>query len=154
MAGIRLSSVAFAQGDRIPARYTCGGEGISPPLTWETIPQEAQALVLMCIDPDAPSGPFLHWLLYDIPPDIGGLPENIPAIDTLGNGAVHGRNQRGSIGYIEPCPPGESHRYVFWLYALDEPLGLPPGATRDEVLGAMEGHVLAQGELMGLYDGR
>ena len=151
---LMLSSAAFAQGERIPGRYTCGGEGISPPLEWHGLPEGTRAPVLMCVDPDAPSGAFLHWLVYDIPADAGNLPEDLPPDDTLENGAKHGRNQQGRPGYIEPCLPGESHRYVFSFYALDEYLNIPARADLKEVLDAMEGHVLAKSELVGLSDGR
>ena len=148
---MKISSTAFENGGNIPVKYTCDGEDVSPPLSWEGVPQEAVSLALICDDPDAPMGTWVHWVLFNIPPDVKGLPENIPPQPTLDNGAVHGINDFRNYGYGGPCPPGGTHRYFFKLYALDTKLDLKPGATKAQLLDAMEGHVLAQGELMGKY---
>ena len=148
---IKISSTAFENGGNIPVKYTCDGEDVSPPLSWEGIPQEAVSLALICDDPDAPMGTWVHWVLFNIPRDMKGLPEDVPSQPTLDNGAVHGINDFRNYGYGGPCPPGGTHRYFFKLYALDTRLGLKPGATKAQLLDAMEGHVLAQGELMGKY---
>lgn len=147
---IELSSPAFADGDAIPAKYSCDGEDVSPPLQWRNVPQGAQSLALIMDDPDAPRGTWVHWVLYDIPPETGELPENVAPDDFLPGGS-QGNSSWNRIGYGGPCPPGGSHRYFFKLYALDALLNLDPGATKEQLLAAMEGHILAQGELMGTY---
>ena len=140
---MELVSGAFDSGDSIPRKYTCDGDNISPPLSWRFVPDEANALVLVCDDPDAPEGPFVHWVLYDLPVDIRRLEEDVPRKDRLASGGVQGRNGSGKIGYSGPCPPrGSAHHYYFRLYALDQSLNLPPGATRQQVLNRIEGHVL------------
>jgi hypothetical protein len=112
----------------------------------------AESLALVCDDPDAPRGTWVHWVLYDLPPDLAGLPEGVPAGPEPAPGGTHGKNDFGRLAYGGPCPPrGNPHRYFFKLYALDARLGLAAGATKEEVLDAMQGHVLAQGELMGTY---
>lgn len=149
--GIKISSTAFENGGSIPVKYTCDGEDVSPPLNWEGVPREAVSLALICDDPDAPMGTWVHWVLFNIPPDVRELPENVPSQPTLDNGAVHGINDFRNYGYGGPCPPGGTHRYFFKLYALDTKLDLKPGATKAQLLDALEGHILAQGELMGKY---
>lgn len=149
---MELVSGAFESGDSIPRKYTCDGDNISPPLSWRFVPDEANALVLVCDDPDAPEGPFVHWVLYDLPVDIRRLEEDVPRRDRLASGGVQGRNGSGKIGYSGPCPPrGSAHHYYFRLYALDQSLNLPPGATRQQVLNRIEGHVLDNARLLGLY---
>ncbi|MFN2231826.1 MAG: YbhB/YbcL family Raf kinase inhibitor-like protein [Anaerolineae bacterium] len=149
---MELVSGAFDSGDSIPRKYTCDGDNISPPLSWRFVPDEANALVLVCDDPDAPEGPFVHWVLYDLPVDIRRLEEDVPRKDRLASGGVQGRNGSGKIGYSGPCPPrGSAHHYYFRLYALDQALNLPPGATRQQVLNRIEGHVLDNARLLGLY---
>ncbi len=152
---IRLSSSAFEQGHTIPARHTCDGEDVSPPLRWEHVPSNAISLALICDDPDAPAGTWTHWLIYDIPPEIDTLAEGIPADEMLPFGARQGQNSFGRIGYGGPCPPrGSSHRYFFTLYALDTRLDLPPGASKQAVQAALDGHVVGEGQLMGVYQRR
>lgn len=153
-AGIKVSSTAFKMGHTIPAVYTCDGVNASPPLAWRDVPSKAASLVLLVEDPDAPHGLFVHWVLYDLPPNTMVLPEHMPTDDTLSafGGARQGKNGANRIGYMGPCPPpGPAHRYFFRVYALDRVLGLAAGATRDEVRKAMRGHVLMEGELMGRY---
>jgi Raf kinase inhibitor-like YbhB/YbcL family protein len=151
--GITLISDAFAQGQPIPQRHTCDGEDLSPPLSWEGLPTETQSVVLICDDPDAPMGTWVHWILCNLPPETTSLPEGVPAVSQLPNGAVQGITDFGRPGYGGPCPPrGGPHRYFFRIAALDTVLSLEPGPTRDDVEHAMEGHVLAQGSLMGTYE--
>lgn len=142
---LNLRSPAFSYGERIPVRYTCDGEDLSPPLVWDAPPPGTQALVLIADDPDAPRGTWVHWVLYDIPPTATQLAEGA----SLGQ---PGRNSWGRTGFVGPCPPpGKPHRYFFRLYALDTLLNLPPGADKAQVERAMQGHILAQGEWMGTY---
>ena len=148
---IILTSTAFAAGESIPAKYTCDGKNISPPLQWEPPPAGTQSLALIVDDPDAPSGTFVHWVYYDLSPASRGLPEGVPANDKPTEGGTNGKNGANVSGYTGPCPPSGTHRYFFRLYALDSKLDAPAGLTKDQILQAMEGHVLAQGELMGVY---
>jgi hypothetical protein len=149
---LKVESPAFSPGGDIPRQHTCDGPDLSPPLRWSEPPAGTQSLALICDDPDAPAGTWVHWVLYRIPASARGLPEGVPKRETLADGSRQGRNDFGKVGYGGPCPPrGPKHRYFFKLYALDTVLDLPPGATKAELLKAMEGHVLAQGELMGRY---
>ncbi len=148
---IEVTSSAFSSGGMIPSDHTCDGADISPPLEWSGVPQGAQSLALIADDPDAPMGDWVHWVVYDLPPDLGGLSSAAPAGEKLSLGGVQGRTDFGSMGYGGPCPPRGMHRYFFKLYALDKKLGLKPGVTKKELLKAMDGHILAQGELMGKY---
>lgn len=148
---MQMTSTAFPDGELIPKRYTCDGQDISPPLAWRGVPEKARSLVLICDDPDAPMGTWVHWVLYDLPADSAGLPEAVPAEKTLKSGARHGKNSWGRVGYGGPCPPGGTHRYYFKLYALDRPLKLSPGKKKAEVIKAMEGRILAEAKLMGKY---
>ncbi len=148
---IKLTSTAFAEGGMIPRQYTCDGKDMSPPLAWSGVPTTAKTLALISDDPDAPVGTWVHWVLFNLPASVQGLPENVPTTKTLLNGARQGTNDFGRIGYGGPCPPSGTHRYYFKLNALDTELKLDAGATKAQVLKAMEGHVLAQGQLMGRY---
>lgn len=151
---LTLSSPAFQPNAPIPSRYTCNGDNISPPLEWSGVPEETQTFVLLCDDPDVPrtlraDGMYDHWVLFNIPSFVTGLPENIK---TLPAGAIQGQNTGHKLGYTGPCPPDRQHRYFFKLFALDTSLALPQGATKAEVVAAMQGHILAQTELMGVYE--
>jgi hypothetical protein len=148
---IQLTSEAFSDGTMIPKRFTCDGEDLSPPLSWSGLPTETGPLALICDDPDAPVGTWDHWVLFNIPATATGLPENVLAKATLDDGSVHGNNSWGRLGYGGPCPPGGTHRYFFKLYALDIALNLKTGATKSQLVKAMEGHILDQGQLMGKY---
>jgi len=147
-----VNPAALAEGRPIPEKYTCDGADISPPLKWTNIPQGAKSLALVCDDPDAPAGTWVHWVLYELPPAVTELPEGIPTTETVSNGAKQGVNDFKRIGYGGPCPPrGGPHRYFFKLYALDlAELGLA-NADKQGVERAMNGHVLAQTELVGTY---
>ena len=149
---LSLSSTGFKEGDKIPVKYTCDGEDISLPITWGEPPQKTQAFALIVDDPDAPGGVFTHWVVFNIPGNVRQLGEGVPAQERLQSGALQGKNDFGRIGYGGPCPPrGPAHRYRFTVYALDKPLDLKPGASKKQLLDAMKGHILAQGELMGTY---
>jgi Raf kinase inhibitor-like YbhB/YbcL family protein len=146
-----LTSPAFANGEAIPPQYTCDGRDISPPLQWSEPPPATGGLALIADDPDAPVGTWVHWVVYDLPPDLRSLPEAVPAGADLPQGGRHGQNSWKRTDYGGPCPPGGTHRYFFKLYALDSRLDLDAGATKAQLLKAMQGHVLAQAELMGTY---
>lgn len=149
---IQLTSTAFADGLPIPTKYTCDGSDISPPLAWANAPANVKSYTLIADDPDAPVGTWVHWVIYNLPPSATALAENTPKSDSLPDGAKQGVNDFRKTGYGGPCPPpGKAHRYFFKLYALDTTLDLPSGATKKDLLKAMEGHVLAQGQLMGTY---
>jgi Raf kinase inhibitor-like YbhB/YbcL family protein len=149
---IQVSSSAFREGEMIPRRYTCDGAGISPPLSWTGVPAEAQSLALVCSDPDAPRGTFTHWVVYNLPPDLTGLPEGVSPEPRMENGGEQGVNTTGATGYVCPGPPsGQTHRYIFTVYALDTHLSLTGEPTRAALEQAMRGHILAQGQLMGRY---
>lgn len=150
--GLEIKSFAFSEGKKIPVKYTCEGENISPPLSWNKLPSSTEALAIIMDDPDAPGRAFTHWVLFNLPGDTGELPEAIPPKDKLPSGALQGKNDFGKIGYGGPCPPpGSPHHYRFTLYALDQPLKLKPGASKAQVLDAMKGHILASGTLIGIY---
>ena len=146
-----ITSSAFSEGEAIPNRYTCDGPDVSPDLAWSGIPEGAASLALICDDPDAPMGTWVHWVLFNIPAGADGLPAGIPSDAALENGARHGTNDFRRLGYGGPCPPGGTHRYFFKLYALDTMLELDSGITKGQLLEAMEGHILAEGQLMGIY---
>lgn len=148
---INITSMAFEEGGMIPRKHTCDGVDVSPPLAWTGVPEGAKTIALISDDPDAPVGTWVHWVLFNLPAAEKGLPEAVPPDKELKNGAKQGRNDFRRIGYGGPCPPGGTHRYFFKLYALDAVLNLPAGATKAELLKAMEGHILAQGQLMGKY---
>ncbi len=155
---IKITSLAFADGEMIPRKYTCDGEGISPPLEWESVPENAKSIVLISDDPDAPMGTWVHWVVYDMPSAIKELPENIstekPLLDDIERLNLFGKqgvHSGGRIGYGPPCPPSGTHRYFFKIYALDTMLNLKPGASKKKVLKAMKGHIIADGQLMGRY---
>jgi len=148
-----LQSSAFSQNGNIPSKYTCDGQDVSPPLSWPDPPANTKELALICDDPDAPMGTFTHWVLYGLGPDVRSLPEAVPTDQTVAAlaGAKQGKNGFGNIGYGGPCPPRGTHHYSFRLYALDAPTNLPAGASKKDLLKAMERHLLAQAELVGLY---
>jgi len=148
---ISLVSTAFADGESIPVKYTCDGDNVSPPLQWGNLPEGTQSLALIVDDPDAPSGEFVHWVLYDLPPTLRGLPEGVSTDERPSQGGTNGKNGANVSGYTGPCPPSGAHRYFFRLYALDYRLDASPGLSKSQLLQGMEGDVLAQGELMGTY---
>jgi Raf kinase inhibitor-like YbhB/YbcL family protein len=147
-ANFTLESSAFQPNTLIPALYSCNEADISPPLTWQEIPPNTQSLAIVVKDPDAQDGEWIHWIIFNIPPSVTNLEENA----SLPEGAANGTNSWGTTDYKGPCPPiGAAHRYVFTLYALDTVLSLANGASKDQVLNAMTGHVIGSSELTGLY---
>ena len=148
---IQITSSAFTEGSMIPKQHTCDGKNISPPLVWTGIPDNARSLVLIADDPDAPSGTWVHWVVFNIPATVKELPEGIAPVETLPTGGTQGKSSFGKTGYGGPCPPSGTHRYFFKVYALDTELNLRSASTKGDVVKAMDGHVIAQGQLMGTY---
>jgi Raf kinase inhibitor-like YbhB/YbcL family protein len=150
---MRISSTAFDEGGMLPPRFTCDGAGVSPPLEWTDVPDGTQHFALICEDPDAPSGVFTHWLIYDLSAGSRELEEDVPKDAVLAVGARQGTNSFGKLGYGGACPPpgDREHRYFFKLYALDSYLAVQPGARKDHLLAAMENHVLAEAQLIVKY---
>ena len=148
---IKLTSSAFKEGAMIPAQYTCDGKDISPPLNWSEFPEGTKSFALICDDPDAPIGTWVHWVVYNIPDNVTAFPENVPPHKSVMGNILQGMTDFRRIGYGGPCPPRGTHRYYFKIYALDTMLNLPAGATKRELLRAMEGHILVEGQLMGRY---
>jgi hypothetical protein len=144
-APLALTSTAFAQGEPIPVKYSCDGDDISPPLTWGDPPEDTQSQALIMDDPDAPGGTWDHWVIFNLSADMRELPEAASVTATVG------KNSWGRSDYGGPCPPGGTHRYFFKLYALDTTLSLDENANKSQVLAAVEGHILAETELMGTF---
>jgi len=138
-----ITSPAFENEGNIPARYTCDGEGFNPPLTIDHIPDHAKSLVIIVEDPDAPNGTYDHWVVWNISPDRQVSEDIYPGIS--------GNNSAGKTGYHPPCPPAGTHRYYFYIYALDAELDLPAGSDKETVKLAMQPHVIAGGSIMGRY---
>ena len=148
----QLTSSSFASGAMIPKQYSCQGTDISPALHWGDAPAGTQSFALLVDDPDAPAGDWVHWTMWNIPPNAHELTENVPKQEQLADGSVQGHNDFKKIGYNGPCPPGgKTHRYFFRLYALDTKLDLKPGAAKADLDAAMKGHVLAQSEYSGSF---
>ncbi len=151
MQTLSVSSPAFPNRGNIPESYSCEGQSLSPPLTWSELPAGAQSVSVVVDDPDAPKGTFVHWVVFNLPPTVGSLPEGATH-QAMPGGAIEGRNSAGEIGYYPMCPPSGRHRYFFKVYALDTKLGDLPQATAADLEHAMQGHVLAHGELIGTYE--
>ena len=149
---LTVSSSSFTSGGEIPKKFTCEGQDSSPQLSWSGAPSGVQAFALIADDPDAPTGTWTHWVVYDLPGTATSLAEGYAKSEQLPDGSKQGRNDFRKIGYNGPCPPaGKSHRYFFKIYALDRQLKLKPGANRNEIEKAMQGHIQAHGEYMGTY---
>lgn len=149
---MQISSPAFPANGSIPVKYSCDGPNVSPPLSWTGVPSGAKSLVLIVDDPDAAGGTWVHWVLFDLPATIISLPEAQPRTQYLPGGAKQGLNDFQHLGYGGPCPPhAKPHRYFFKLYALDIELDLKPGASKQEVEKAFDGHVLAHCQSVGTY---
>jgi len=147
-----LTSSDFQNGGDIPQKFTCKGADVSPELSWTNPPAGTRSFTLIADDPDAPAGTWTHWVLFDLPAQTITLPEGVAKVDEVPDGGRQGRNDFRKIGYGGPCPPpGKPHRYFFKLYALDKALNLKPGASKQEVEQAMQGHVLGQAELVGRF---
>lgn len=150
--GLRLTSAAFPEGAPIPARYTADDRDVSPPLAWTEPPEGTKSLAVVCDDPDAPAGTWVHWVLYNVPGDRRGLPEGITPSPDLPDGSRQGVNDFRRVGYGGPSPPpGKAHRYFFRLYALDRALELKGRPQKGDVVSAMKGHVLGEAQLIGTY---
>lgn len=150
MMELTVLSAAFVMGAALPQKYCCAP--YSPPLEWSQAPTGTQSLAVLCDDPDAPAGDWVHWVIFNLPPETQRLDAGVPRTAQLPNGAVQGINDYSRNGYDGPCPPpGQKHRYFFKVYALDAKLKLPATARKKDLLKAMEGHILAKGELYGIY---
>jgi len=143
---MKITSTTFAEGENIPSKFTCDGADTSPALRFEGAPAEAKSLALIVDDPDAPSGLFTHWLVWNIDPKAVVIEEN-----SVPSNAIQGKNDFGKPGYGGPCPPSGTHRYFFKVFALDRQLDLPAGSKRAQLDAQMRGHIIGQGELMGHY---
>lgn len=148
---ISVSSSAFKEGGMIPAKYTCDGNDLSAPLAWTGIPEGTKSIALISDDPDAPVGTWVHWVMWNIPAAAVGLEEGVPAKPQLPDGSRQGVSDFGRPGYGGPCPPSGTHRYYFKVYAMDTMLDLPSKARKADLVKAMKGHILAEGQLMGKY---
>jgi len=143
---IQIKSSAFSEGDKIPRLYSCDDKNISPPISWTGVPSDTVSVALIMDDPDAPMGTWVHWVVFNLSPDVTELEQGKSGDDT------EGKNDFGRVGYGGPCPPkGSNHRYFIKVYALDRMLDLKEGVTKAQVESAMRGHILAQGQLMGKY---
>jgi Raf kinase inhibitor-like YbhB/YbcL family protein len=151
---IKVTSPAFEEGGMIPSKYTVDSQNVSPPLKWEGVPDGTKSIALISDDPDAPVGTWVHWVMWNIPPGARELTENVPPDEDLLDGSMQGITDFGRPGYGGPAPPSGTHRYYFKIYALDIKLNLPNGSTKTDLLKAMEGHILAEGQLMGKYKRR
>lgn len=148
---ITVTSSAFKDGQEIPVRYACQGENINPDLEWTDGPGKAETYAVIVDDPDAPRGTFTHWLIYNIPHDRHKLEENVPRRAQLDGGIEQGRNDVNKVGYYGPCPPSGTHHYRFKVLALDAKLPIQAEVTVKELNKSMEGHVIDEGVLTGLY---
>jgi Raf kinase inhibitor-like YbhB/YbcL family protein len=149
---MQLQSAAFIQESTIPKKHTCDGPDLSPALSWSGAPEGTKAFALVCDDPDAPAGSWVHWVVYDLPATTTSLPEGVPKDRELKGGGRQGVNDFGRIGYGGPCPPrGRSHRYFFRLYAMNGPVDLAPGATRADFMSAARDRIVAEAEILGTY---
>jgi Raf kinase inhibitor-like YbhB/YbcL family protein len=152
MVKLTVTSPAFKDGEMIPIEYTCKGEDISPEIRWTGAPSDTKSFVLICDDPDAPMGTWVHWVVYNIPANVTKLPKCFPKKPVLKNGIKQAKTSFGSSGYGGPCPPSGTHRYFFKVYAINKLLSLDPvKSTKKEVLKAIEGSITGYGELMGKY---
>lgn len=149
--GFQLTSRAFKDGEMIPSHYTADGEDVSPPLEWKDAPEGTKTFALVCDDPDAPGGTFVHWVIFNIPANMTQFPEAFPSLKSLPNGTKQGLNDFGGIGYQGPAPPGGTHRYFFKMYALSAVLDLEEGAKKATLERMVQRRTLAEAKLMGKY---
>ena len=149
MKKLAVMSAAFEDGGTIPQKYTCEGADISPAISWNNIPEGTRTLALICDDPDAPMGTWVHWIVFNIPASVSGFPEAVDVENEFG--AVIGTNSWGKQSYGGPCPPSGNHRYYFKIYALDRTLELTERANKEDLLDAMKEAILAEGQIMGHY---
>lgn len=151
MEKINLTSSSFNSGELIPPKYTCDGKNISPALSWDKPSDEIKRFAIIVEDPDSPGGTFVHWVVYNIPSDIKNLTEDITPIKNIPDEVLLGTNSFGHIGYGGPCPPSETHRYIFKIYGLSNAVHLEAGAEKGELMRAMQKYIIAEGELVGKY---
>jgi Raf kinase inhibitor-like YbhB/YbcL family protein len=155
LLSLTVCVAALAAGSPIPAPYAGPRDTVSPPVEWKGLPAATRSVALLCDDPDAPAGDWVHWVLFNLPADTTSLPARLPRSDRLPNGAVQGLNDYDRAGYDGPWPPpGKPHRYFFKVYALDTKLDLGPGTRKADLLRAMKGHVLAEGSWFGTFQRR
>ena len=147
----KLRSLMFEDGGLIPKEFTCEGDNISPPLLWTGQPEKTKTYAIICQDPDSPVGIWVHWIIFNIPSSLTRLPSGIPLIEKMSDGTMQGKNDFKKLGYGGPCPPSGTHRYFFSMFALDTKLYLPKDATKKDLVNGMQGHVLAQAQLIGKY---
>ena len=148
---ISITSNAFSEGGMIPAEYTCDGKDISPQISWSGIPKNTRSIVLIADDPDAPAGTWVHWVVYNIPPERKVFGKGIQPRESLDDGTMQGKNDFGRIGYGGPCPPGGTHRYYFRIYALKEKPDVKPGLTKKQIMEKIKDLIVSEGHLMGKY---
>lgn len=149
---MKITSSAFSEGGAIPSEFTCEGRDISPELSWSDAPKATKSFVLVLHDPDAPmANGYYHWVLYNVPAHVNRIPENVSRDASLPALGLQGTNDGGKIGYMGPCPPSGTHRYIFRLYSLKTSIDLEPGANYKDVLSAIEGEIIEQAELKGTY---
>jgi Raf kinase inhibitor-like YbhB/YbcL family protein len=149
---MQLTSAAYQEGDRIPSKYTCDGDNISPEFSWRDAPKETKSFAFVIHDPDAPGRDgFAHWVLYNIPPSIAAIDPRVPKRGSIQGLGMQGKNDSGSLGYMGPCPPSGTHRYFARVYALRDKVNLQPGATYAELMSAIQNLIIEQAELMGTY---
>lgn len=152
METIKVTSSAFSNNAMIPSKYTCDGINISPSIEWQGIPEGTKSIALICDDPDAPIGDWVHWILFNIPPSVRSIKEGFTYRNKPAPEILAGRTDFGKLEYGGPCPPSGTHRYFFKIYAVDTMLKLSEGSTKKQLLQAVEGHILGKGELMGTYN--
>lgn len=148
---LKVTSPAFEHKGMIPSKYTADGADMSPPIRWQGVPDGTNSIAIICDDPDAPMGTWVHWLVWNIPPETAGLDEDVRPDAVLKNRICQGTTDFGRIGYGGPAPPSGTHRYFFKVYALDTMLDLAADSVKQELEIAMEGHILSKGELVGTY---
>ena len=146
-----VTSPSFTNMGKIPKVFSCDGSDISPALSWSGAPKGTKSFVLICDDPDAPVGTWIHWVLFNIPSNVTNLAEEMPDKEKYADGTLSGKNSWGKFGYGGPCPPSGTHRYFFKLYALDILLPLKAMASKEQILEAMEWHVVGSGTLIGTF---
>ena len=149
---MELKSSAFKNNGMIPRLYTCDGKNISPPLEWTEVPAGTQSVAIIVDDPDAPKATWVHWIVYNLSPKSNSLPQSVPVMPALETGkAFQGKNDFGNLGYGGPCPGSGTHRYYFKIYAVDQMLDLQGDVNKKKLTEAMKGHILAEGQLVGIY---
>ena len=151
VAALEVKSTAFGHAMSMSDKYTCDDMDISPPLEWKNAPAGTKSFAIICETPDAPTGNWVQWVIYDIPAEMTNLPQSVAKTEQLDFGARQGKNDFDQLGYSGPCLPAGQHRFFFRVYALDGPTNLKAGAKKEELVEAMKGHILAEGSLMGVY---